>query len=561
VRRQPNRFDFERADTLLTFATRYGLAARGHNLLWNRSRWMPDWLLKHDFGATPALAAERMLKEQRMFQKEVLSFSEAAIYLEVSDMHLSRLTGNGILPFYKPDGRNIWFNRHELNQWLLSNRHETYEEIREYVRLKDKFENKTDSVALKTDPQYGYWKQIVAKKNRRIYFWEGRGIEKSINAVTILQNFWSKQLVKDSVYVLDIRDRQLDTATDSSIIKAQIFFIWYINRAAGIKDSTTLTEITNNMKRSKQKVTERYKNELLVATTIIEKNDAAYFRKKELGDDPYVITTPNYGNSNIFPDHFHGTGCAGIIAALRNNAIGGNGISNSVEIMPVRIYPVYLADEHDKDVANAIRYAVDNGAQVINMSFGKYLSPLKSWVDEAMKYAEQKGVLLISAAGNDATNNDSLTEYPSTFYNDKTIISNLIKVGASTYDSSLVANFSNYGSKTVHVFAPGDSIYTTLINKKYGSDSGTSYATPVVAGLAALIWSYYPTFTYKQIRYCIEQSAAPIETMVTKPGTNKKVPFSNLCTTGGIVNAYQALIIAEQINKPSWKRKHKNEIL
>ena len=466
-----------------------------------------------------------------------------------------------------PAGNNIDDDQNgyvdDFHGWNFvgSLKEETLEEIREYVRLKDKFENNADSVALKTDPQYGYWKQIVAKKNRRIYFWEGRGIEKSINAVTILQNFWSKQLAKDSVYVLDIRDRQLDTATDSSVIKAQSFFARIINGNAEITDSTTLTEITNNMKRAKQEVTERNKNELFVASTIIEKNDAAYFRKKELGDDPYVITTPNYGSSNIFPDHYHGTGCAGIIAALRNNSIGCNGITNSVEIMPVRIYPVYLSDEHDKDVANAIRYAVDNGAQVINMSFGKYISPLKSWVDDAMKYAEQKGVLLIAAAGNDATNTDSLTHYPSTLNSDKTIGPNLIKVGASTYDSTLVANFSNYGSKTVHVFAPGDSIYTTLIDKKYGSSSGTSYATPVVAGLSALIWSYYPEFNYKQIRYCIEQSAAPIETMVTKPRTKKKVPFSSLCTTGGIVNAYQALIIAGQINKPSWKRKHKNEIL
>jgi subtilisin family serine protease len=299
---------------------------------------------------------------------------------------------------------------------------------------------------------------------------------------------------------------------------------------------------------------------LLVASTIIEKSDPAYFRKKELGDDPYVITTTNYGNSNTFPDTSHGTECSGIIAALRNNTIGGNGISNSVEIMPVRIQPVYRSDEQDKDVANAIRYAVDNGAQVINMSFGKFISPFKSWVDEAVKYAGKKGVLLIASAGNDATNTDSLVFYPNTFYTDKTFVSNLIKVGASTFDSTLVGNFSNYGKNTVSVFAPGDSIYTTKINKEYLVNSGTSFAAPVVAGLAALIWSYYPTFTYKQIRYCIEQSAISIKTMVSKPGTKEKVPFSSLCKTGGIVNAYQALLIAEQINKPSWKRKHKDEI-
>jgi subtilisin family serine protease len=217
--------------------------------------------------------------------------------------------------------------------------------------------------------------------------------------------------------------------------------------------------------------------------------------------------------------------------------------------MPVKISNGWASDDQDKDVANAIRYAVDNGARIINMSFGKFISPLKSWVDEAVKYAEIKGVLLIAAAGNEATNTDSLVYYPSTYYTDKTITSNLIKVGASTFDSTLVGVFSNYGSKTVNVFAPGVSIYTTQINKGYTSLNGTSFAAPMVAGMAALIWSYYPTFTYKQIRYCLEQSATPFETMVTKPGTREKVPFSSLCTTGGIVNAYQALLIAEQIAK------------
>jgi len=444
---------------------------------------------------------------------------------------------------------------------------ETYEEIREYVRLKDKFENKTDSVALKTDPQYGYWKQIVAQKDERMNTLEWiktfiNGLENQINAATILQGYWSKRLAKDSVYVMDIKDHQPDTTADSLVINSQTVFNQFISgQSPAYMDSVTLIVLTKDRKKIKQILTERYKNSLLVAKTIIEKNDAAYYRKKELGDDPYTKTTPNYGNSNIFPEHYHGTGCAGVVAALRDNKIGGNGITNSVEIMAVRIIPLYFVDEQDKDVANAIRYAVDNGAQIINMSFGKFISPLKSWVDEAVKYAEKKGVLLIASAGNEATNTDSLAYFPSTFYTDKTLVSNLIKVGASTFDSTLVANLSNYGSKTVHVFAPGESIYTTQINNEYGEASGTSFASPMVAGLAALIWSYYPTFTYKQIRYCIEKSAAPIETMVTKPGTNEKVLFSSLCTTGGIVNAYQALIIAEQINKPSWRRKHKNEIL
>jgi subtilisin family serine protease len=417
---------------------------------------------------------------------------------------------------------------------------------------------------LKADPQYGYWKQVVAQKNKKMDGLEGKRIDKNLNVVARLQGYWSDKLSKDSVYVMDIKDRQPDATADSSALKAQTFFVQLINRNATIKDSMTLTYLIFKLKNAKQRESELNKNGFLVATSIIKENDPAYYRKKELGDDPYVKTTINYGDSNIFPVNFrdfsHGTLCTGIIAALRNNNLGGNGITNSVEIMPVKITNGWGSDDQDKDVANAIRYAVDNGAQVINMSFGKYFSPRKSWVDEAVKYAEQKGVLLIGSAGNDATNTDSLTNYPSIFYTDKTIASNLIKVGASTYDSTLVWTFSNYGSKTVQVFAPGVSIYTTKINKGYASMSGTSNAAPVVAGLAALIWSYYPEFTYKQIRYCIEQSASSIKTMVTKPGTREKVPFSSLSKSGGIVNAYQALIIAEQVNKPSWKRKHKNEI-
>jgi len=233
-----------------------------------------------------------------------------------------------------------------------------------------------------------------------------------------------------------------------------------------------------------------------------------------------------------------------VIGALRNNKIGGNGITNSVEIMP--IVRTFGDEEWDKDIANGIRYAVDNGAQVINMSLGKYLSPQKEWVIDAMKYAEQHEVLLVAAAGNESQNIDSNTLYPFAYSNNN-IISNLIRVGASTYDSTLVAPFSNYGKKTVDVFAPGLKVYTTSIKGTYFWFAGTSCATPMVAGLAAFIWSYYPSFNYRQIKYCIEKSAEPINDLVKKPGASERVPFSSLSRTGGIVNAFNAIKIAEQI--------------
>ncbi len=545
--------------TSISFAQTKNPASPPHN--WQLMDWQKDGY----HGISLEKAYDELLANKKPLKKIIVAVIDDGLDDTHPDLEGMEWTNKKEIP-----GNNIDDDKNgyvdDVHGWNFAGslKNESFEEIREYVRLKDRFENKTDTTVLKTDPQYIYWKRVVAQKNKKMYELEGKRIDKVLNVVTTLQGYWSERLAKDSVYILNIKDRQPDATADSSVIKAQTFFIQFINGKTSITDSVTLTEITNNLKKAKQRVSEINKNWLLVATTIIKENDPAFYRKKELGDDPYIKTTINYGDSNTFPDNSrdfsHGTLCTGIIAALRNNNLGGNGITNSVEIMPVKIINGWGGDEQDKDVANAIKYAVDNGAQIINMSFGKYFSPRKSWVDEAVKYAEQKGILIIVSAMNEATNTDSLTNYPSIFYTDGTIASNLIKVGASTFDSTLVGSFSNYGSKTVHVFAPGDSIYTTKINKGYASMSGTSNAAPVVAGLAALIWSYYPTFTYKQIWYCIEQSAAPIKTMVTKPGTKKKVPFSSLSTTGGIVNAYQALIIAEQMNKPSWKRKHKNEI-
>jgi len=208
-------------------------------------------------------------------------------------------------------------------------------------------------------------------------------------------------------------------------------------------------------------------------------------------------------------------------------------------------------DEHDKDIANAIRYAVDNGAWVINMSFGKSFSPEKKWVDDAVKYAESKNVLLVHAAGNDSKNIDIEDNFPSGNLDDDTLrsFSNWITVGASgsTIDG-LAAGFSNYGKREVDVFAPGVEIYSTLPGgNKYGKQDGTSMASPVVAGLAALLLSYYPELSANQIKQIIEESAYRItDEKIIKPGTeNEKVNLNDLSKTGGIVNAYNAIKLAQ----------------
>lgn len=270
------------------------------------------------------------------------------------------------------------------------------------------------------------------------------------------------------------------------------------------------------------------------------------WRAEIIKDDPENLNDRNYGNNDLMAGTArHGTHCSGIIAAARNNGKGMDGIADNVRIMMVRVVPD--GDEHDKDVANGIRYAVDNGAQIINMSFGKALSPHKQWVDDAVRYAESKGVLLVHAAGNDNADMDESSSFPIAMFNNGKKASNWISVGASgdPTNGGLTASFSNYGKKEVDVFAPGVDIYSTVPGgNTYDKISGTSMAGPVVAGIAALIMEHFPTLSAKQVKFAIERSTSPITDKVTKPGTDEMVPFNTLSKTGGIVNAYEAVKLA-----------------
>lgn len=260
-----------------------------------------------------------------------------------------------------------------------------------------------------------------------------------------------------------------------------------------------------------------------------------------------------YGNNNVFVNNksaLHGTHVSGIIAAARGNGKGMDGVADNVKIMTLRAVPD--GDEHDKDIALAIRYAADNGAQVINMSFGKGFSPEKQWVDDAVKYAESKGVLLVHAAGNDAKNIDTSFNYPTPAFNDGKRAGNWITVGASGPNNekgnSLTANFSNYGKKEVDVFAPGVKIYATVPGgNTYQNLQGTSMASPVVAGLAALILQYYPALSPQQVKMVIEKSAQSPGVKVKNPGTGEEVDLSDISRSGGVINAYEALKLASTI--------------
>jgi cell wall-associated protease len=246
---------------------------------------------------------------------------------------------------------------------------------------------------------------------------------------------------------------------------------------------------------------------------------------------------------------------AGIVAADRKNAIGIKGIADNVKIMPVRAVP--NGDERDKDIANAILYAVDNGAQVINMSFGKSFSPEKVAVDKAVKYAEQKGVLLVHAAGNDGDDNDVEANFPSRFYLNGKEAQNWLEIGASAWgkDNEFIGAFSNYGKKTVDLFAPGVEIYSTTPDNTYKEESGTSMASPSTTGVAALLLSYFPELTTSELKDILKKSTRKFDGLkVQKPGTETKVDFSDLSSSGGIVNAFEAVKMAQKI-KPTLPKK------
>ena len=274
-----------------------------------------------------------------------------------------------------------------------------------------------------------------------------------------------------------------------------------------------------------------------------------------IGDDYENSADRFYGNADVTgPDADHGTHVAGIIGANRTNDIGIKGVADNVRIMALRVVPD--GDERDKDVANAIRYAVENGAKVINMSFGKAFSKDKQAVDDAVQFAMENDVLLVHAAGNDGQNNDDNPNFPNRHYVDSLGLNkgeapSWIEVGASSWtnDSELVASFSNYGRRSVDVFAPGVKIHSTMPGSTYKDQQGTSMASPVVAGLAALIRSYYPALPAAEVKRIIMQSVTRIDhkVKVTGPdGRSMRVSMNDICITGGVVNAYHAALLAEQ---------------
>ncbi|MBA2422849.1 MAG: S8 family serine peptidase [Chitinophagales bacterium] len=407
--------------------------------------------------------------------------------------------------------------------------YDTFELTRLYKLLHDKYgsisagavpvaekEEYSRYLAIKNDYES---KSMESRQNYQLY----NGILQSLT--TMLADIGTEDPTLDQV-------EGFISANDSTLITQQMLI-------AILKEGASVKEVMNEIREGVQHVESAAKYHF----------NPEYDPREIVGDNYNDVADRFYGNNSLQgPEATHGTHVAGIIAAVRNNNVGMNGIADHAQLMIIRVVPD--GDERDKDVANGIRYAVDNGAKVVNMSFGKAYAYNKNAVDEAVKYAESKDVLLVHAAGNDANSNDKSPRYPSDDFVDGSTPNNWLEVGATSWNNE-VAPFSDFGKKTVDVWAPGVSIYSTVPGNKYRNLQGTSMASPVAAGVAALLRSYFPQLTAPQVKEVLMKSVVKMAKKVVEPGSAankiKKVKLKRISVTGGVVNAYKAVKLAEKI--------------
>jgi subtilisin family serine protease len=446
------------------------------------------------------------------------------------------IPGNGI-----DDDNNGYID--DVNGWnFLGNSegeniaHDNLEVTRLYRKYHKMFEGKEDASGLsKKDKalfaKYEEYKDVIEKKRAEL--------EESVGVYAALSeamNKLQKEIGKDKVTVEDLQAVESDDPMIGYAVKIA---------QSVMAEGQSFESLVKDMEGASKYFTSQYEyhyNPDFDPRPMVKDNFA----------DPY---DRDYGNNDVRgPDAQHGTHVAGIIAAERNNEVGMKGVASNVKIMSVRTVPD--GDERDKDVAAAIVYAVDNGASVINMSFGKGASPRKELVDEAVRYARKNDVLIVHAAGNDGKEVTNENNFPTDKYAKRGFLNlfgskyaeNWIEVGALNWKTGekLAAPFSNYSPFYVDLFAPGMAIYSTVPFDEYEDLQGTSMAAPVVAGVAAMIRSYFPDLTAEQVKDILLQSAVKQKDKVVQPGGEDKVPFSSLSVTGGIVNAYEAVKLASQ---------------
>ncbi len=510
---------------------------------------------KDNVNGTGANETLRKLKEKgKKGQTVIVAVLDSGVEVDHEDLkdvmwvNPGEIAGNG-----KDDDNNGYID--DIHGWnFLGGKdgnvnHETLELTREYVRLSKRFQG-TDGKNLHGDAkkEYDYYMGVkeafeskrkeaeedVAATAEQLKTIDGHfdRVEKAIG-----KNFTADDLAK------------VNPGSDEDLKKA----VGMLQRLAanGITDREQWGE-------AKKEALEQAGNSLKYNL------NPDYNPRGVVGDNPDNINERYYGSNDYEgPDAFHGTHVAGIIAASRGNGKGIDGVADNVRIMTVRCVPD--GDERDKDIANAIYYAVDNGASIINMSFGKGYSPDKAAVDAAMQYAADHDVLLVHAAGNDAENNDSDPNFPNDnllkpvkkgLFKKSKNIESWMEIGALSYkkDENLLAPFSNYGKKNVDLFSPGVQLYSTIPDGKYGNASGTSMASPAAAGVAAILRSYYPGLSAVQVKSILEKSVIKQDMLVNKPGTTEKVKLSQLCVTGGIISSGNAVDLAEK-TKTSKKNK------
>ncbi len=380
-----------------------------------------------------------------------------------------------------------------------------------YLDLKNKFEE--DSINLRL-------KLRVQKKKKELYIYND----------SILKSFLNTNIYnKDSLNDIKLKKNSVADSARNFLLN------FYAN-------NTSLNDVEEKITNYQNRVDYNFNPELNPRTIV--------------GDDADSWETAIYGNNDVIGDDpSHGTMVSGVIAAIRNNNLGVKGIATNVEIMVIRAVP--NGDEWDKDIASAIQYAINNGAQIINMSFGKDFSPHKQFVDSIVKGVDKSNVLLVQAAGNDGMNIDEEDNFPNKYSESgEILVNNWITVGASTITAKhkkLAASFSNYGEYSVDVFAPGRKLLLCIPNDEYKIGSGTSFASPVVSGIATLLKSYYPKLTAAEIKQIIIDSSIKKKFIITEPGTtgkNKEIKkLKEISVSGGLANAYEALLLAQKIYK------------
>ena len=500
------------------------------------------WVLDPDTDRVPGISTEKAYEflKGRTSQTVVVAVIDSGIDIEHEDLrdviwtNSKEVAGNGI-----DDDNNGYID--DLHGWnFLGNEegenieHDSYELTREYVRLQEKYQGMSGQQQ-QADKEWEYFQKVEREYNNTVqkmekqyagfkgFYDQFKKAERLLQAYTEVE-----ELTKEDINSWESPDEKVSMARDI-MMTAFDNGLDSKHMDQGIEYFTTALDYGYNQEFDPRSV---------------------------IGDninDPYE---KSYGNNDVIGTfNMHGTHVAGLIGANRDNGLGVAGVADNVRIMVLRAVP--NGDERDKDVANAITYAVDNGAQIINMSFGKRFSPNKEVVDKAIQYAESKGVLMIHAAGNSAHDNDEVVHYPSrNITSTGADVSNVIVVGAADWkgEENLAASFSNFGESAVDLFAPGVDILSTAPDQEYEKASGTSMAAPITTGVAALVMSYFPGLSATDVKSILMKSVVSYKNQkVIIPGTEEEVKFGKLSRTGGVVNAYEAVKLAQK-SRPKGKK-------